>query len=160
MAAVVSDVSLSIACSGIGVGKPQIGFVKYNCVALTPGNLAAQITALAAVAAALSPLTNGVVASDALTIGVSISAGLPGGVAVRGDKWAITAQESTGDLNKFTYTIPAADTSGGHVIAGTRAADLTNADWAAYVTAFDAMAKSPAGNALSIISAQAIGRRR
>jgi len=158
MAAVVSDVTIGIACSGLAPGKPQIGRINFNCVAITPANLAAQQSALASLAAALNPLTMGIVINDSISVGLTLSSGLPGSAAVRGHKWVVTAQESTGDFNKYLYTIPAA-LEAAHVVSGTRVADMTLADWVAFSTAFSAIAKSPAGNALTVLGAELVGRR-
>lgn len=159
MAAVVSDLSINVACSGPAAGFTVPAKTTMNILAATPANLAAQNTKIAALEAAYEPLTLGVVRNTNLGIAVPVSSAAVTGTAPRGDKWAISAVEVSGDLNTFTYTIPAADDAGTHVITGTITADLGNADWIAFKNAFDAVAVSPAGIALSLKSAKLVGRR-
>jgi len=156
--AVVDDVIYSIACSGPAIGIYPIGKTGINCVAVTPSNLAATQTKIAALATALNALTLGVLINDNLTIGISIGTGGPTGTANRGSKWIVSAQETSGDLNKFTYTIPAGDPS--HAVAGTNSYDPTAAAWTNFITAFNAIAVSPAGTTLNFTGAKLGGRRR
>lgn len=55
-------------------------------------------------------------------------------------KWLVTYEANT-TKKKFRQELPTADPS--KVIAGTDKADMADADIAAYVTAFEAVAKSP-----------------
>ena len=156
--AVVDDVVFSISCSGPAVGLFTPAKTGINCQAVTAGTLAAIQTKIAALASAINSLTLGVLNSDSITISTQVSAGGPSGVANRSQKWIISAQESTGDLNKFTYTIPAGDPA--IAITGTNAYDPANGAWTAFKTAFEAVAESPSGSPLNFIGAKLGGRRR
>lgn len=155
--AVVDDVVFSYSCSGPGVGIFLPAKTGFNILPLTAGNIVASQAAVAAMAAALNNLTLGVLNTDNITVSTSVSAGGPSGVANRGQKWIITAQEVSGDLNKFTYTIPAGDDS--KALAGTNNYDPANADWIAFIAAFNGKFYSPAGTALNFVSAKLGGRR-
>lgn len=155
--AVVDDVIFSYSCSGPGPGVFLPAKTGFNIVAVTPSTLAAAQTKIAAMAAALNALTLGVLNDDNLTISVAVAAGGPSGVANRGQKWIISAQEVSGDLNKFTYTIPAGDPS--KALAGTNNYDPANSAWTDFITAFNGNFASPAGTALNFVSAKLGGRR-
>lgn len=58
----------------------------------------------------------------------------------------------------FTVAIPTADYSGTHLLANSADADLTDADIAAFVTAFEAMARSPYGGEVNVTRIEAGGR--
>lgn len=58
----------------------------------------------------------------------------------------------------FTVTIPTADFSGTHLLANQADADLTDADIAAFVTAFEAIARSPYGGNVNVVRIEAGGR--
>jgi hypothetical protein len=155
--AVVSDVVFSYSCSGPGAGIFLPAKTGLNVPAVTAGNLAATQTKIAAMAAALNALTLGVLNDDNITISVSVNAGGPSGVANRGQKWIVSAQEVSGDLNKFTYTIPAGDPS--KALSGTNNYDPANSAWTDFITAFNGNFTSPAGIALDFVSAKLGGRR-
>jgi hypothetical protein len=155
--AVVDDVVFSYSCSGPGAGIFLPAKTGFNIAPLTSANIVAQQAAVAAMAAALNDLTLGVLNSDNITVSVAVNAGGPSGVANRGSKWIVTAQEVSGDLNKFTYTIPAADPA--TAVAGTNNYDPADAAWIAFIAAFNGKFLSPAGTGLNFVSAKLGGRR-
>jgi hypothetical protein len=73
-------------------------------------------------------------------------------------KWLVTYEGSTSH-KKFTLTIPTADPTG-RLVAGTDLADLTNTDIAAWVTKFEAIAKSPDSDTegVNVLSIRLVGR--
>lgn len=157
MTAVTSKMTVTIATTGIGVGSEIPAKSQFEGAALTAGNLAAQTTLAQALSDAVQDLTNGIVRAWNFTIGTPQSSTALVATANRSEKWIVTGQETVGNLRKFTYTIPAADTN--KALAGTIDYDAANASWIAFVTAFEAYAKSPAGNALTFRGAKLGGRR-
>jgi hypothetical protein len=155
--AVVDDASFSYLCAGPGNGQFLPAKTGLNVLALTAGNIVATQASVAAMATALNDLTLGLLVKDAISIGINVNSGGPSVTSNRGSKWIITAQEVSGDLNKFTYTIPAADASA--ALAGTNTYDPANAKWIAFVAAFNGKFYSPAGVALNFVAAKLGGRR-
>jgi len=157
MAAVTSKLTITIATTGVGLGDEVPAKSQFEGTALTAGNLAAQTGLAQALSDAVQNLTEGIVRAWNFTINTpQSSAGLIA-TANRSQKWIITGQETVGNLRKFTYTIPAGDSS--KALAGTIDYDSANADWTAFISAFEAYAKSPAGNALTFRGAKLGGRR-
>lgn len=146
----------TIRCSG-NAPKGLLSKTKVSIVPLTAGNFAAQIAKVQALGAAEANLTLGVLAAESVQHDLSGSAAYPSTAANRGDKWIISASNPTG--RKFTYTIPALDNTANLQSDG-YTADLSSTAWAAYKTAFDAVAVDPAGNSLTLDSANTGGRRR
>lgn len=148
--------TFSVRCSG----NAPVGLLsktKISIVPLTAGNIASQVTKVQAVGTALSALTNGVLANESIQHDLSGSASYPTAIANRGEKWILSASNPT--ARKFTYTIPA-PVATGNVLADNYTADLTSTAWAAFKTAFEAVAVDPAGSALTLDSAKLGGRRR
>lgn len=154
--AAVDKFSVSIDCSGPGA-IPLLSKTDVNVIALTAANFNAQVAATTALEGAIEPLTDGVVKSTSLAILRFINSGYPSGVANRGSKWIVTAKNAAGRL--FTYTIPAAPGTG-ELNADNITANLSGTNWAAFVTAFNAVAVDPDGNALTVLRAKLGGRRR
>lgn len=72
-------------------------------------------------------------------------------------KWLVTYEANT-TKKRFRQELPTADPS--KTIAGTDKADLTDTDIAAYVTAFETVAKSPDDDTegVSVLDMQLVGR--
>ena len=157
MAAITSKMVVTIATTGVGLGQEVPAKSQFEGTALTAGNLAAQTSLAQALSDAIQNLTTGIVRAWNFTIGTPVSSTALTVTANRSEKWIVTGQETTGNLRKFTYTIPAGDTN--KALAGTIDYDAANADWIAFVSAFNAYAKSPAGNALTFRGAKLGGRR-
>lgn len=146
----------SVRCSG----NPPIGQLsktKINVPQLTAGNFAATITALTALHGAYGPLTLGVQAASSVDHALTKDATYPTTIANRGEKWILFASNAT--ARKFTYTIPAPVETGNTASDG-NTADLTSTAWAAFKTAFEAIAVDPFGGALTLDGARLGGRRR
>lgn len=75
-----------------------------------------------------------------------------------GNKWLVSyVDDVTG--KGYQLEIPGADTVNGDLRAGdTDAAVLTEPEWAAWIAAFEGFAKSPAGNAVSVVGARIVLR--
>lgn len=71
-------------------------------------------------------------------------------------KWRIVySDDVTG--SEYTFLIPAPDLTD-NLDGASDLALLTSTDWAAFKSAFEAVALSPAGNAASLVSASLVGR--
>lgn len=78
-----------------------------------------------------------------------------GATAVRELALLVTYQDDT-TSKKYHIAIPGPDTS--KLVAGTDNIDPADADWQAFVTAFEAGVLSEAGNAVSVLSGKLVGR--
>src|SRR6266478_4174743 len=156
MAGPTDAATISVRCSG-NAPAGLLAKTKVNIVALTATNFTAQVAAVNALSTAENALTTGVIANTGIEQTLGCSATYPTAIANRGQKWIITASNANG--RKFTYTIPAALETG-QVQSDNYTADLTTTEWAAFKTAFQAVAKDPAANALTLDSAKLGGRRR
>lgn len=153
--AAVDKFTVVVDCSGPG-SIPLLSKTDYNIAALTAANFDAQNTKANALESATEALTLGVVKSQSIAVQKFVNSGYPAGVANRGSKWIITATNAAGKL--FTYTIPAALTTG-NVNSDNSTANLASSAWAAYKTAFEAVATDPNGGALTLLRAKLGGRR-
>lgn len=153
--AAIDKFTITVDCSGPG-SIPLISKTDYSIVALTAANFDAKATATTALEQAYEDLTLGVVRAKSIAVSTSINTGYPAGVANRGSKWIVTAANAAGEV--YTHTIPAADSTG-NVNTDNLTADLSSTDWAAYVTAFEAVATDRFGGALTILRAKLGGRR-
>lgn len=138
-------------------GKPSSQ--KLNVVALTAGNFAAQMSALAAYATALEGVTQGNFIGYDLTIPFGHTETIPPEGTKRGDKIQVVGQETTDNLRTLVSTIPTALLdrsiwdSDDHYLA-------TASEWTSYETAYNALAVSPAGNALTFRDAILVTRTK
>lgn len=135
--------------------KSTLGF---NFTALTAGNFVAQNALVVDIGLAIADLTLCNFAGFRTTSAFdSTNPTAPTDpYAQRELKWLINYRDTTTG-NLYSMEIPGADLTG-NLLAGTDQADLASTDWAAFVTAFEAGAKSPVGNAVEVISAYVVGR--
>lgn len=131
---------------------------KVNSAVLNAGNIAAQITAFGNLITATNAIVLGSIAATKLhAVDTVYSAVLPTDVnAQRERKWLVRFQDDV-NLRIGGTTIPTADYTG-RLLPGTDLADLTDTDIAAFVTEFEAFAKSPDGNAVTVLQMVAVGR--
>lgn len=141
-----------------GQGGPAS--TRSSALKLTTANITGADVAIAAFAAAADLLSKAVVTRYAFDHGTDLSPTLPTAPQNKGRKWVVSMQETAGNMRFFTHTLPSADDSGGHVIAGTLNADLTNADWVTYATNANGLLTTPDGGAMTIKSATILTRRR
>lgn len=126
---------------------------------ITDTNYTASMTAVGALQTAFDDLTIGAVnqtevASKRVTEDPKI---LPANsYAQRELRWQVVYQDTV-TLSKHTFMIGCADTTD-NLVVNTDKADLSSTDWAAFKTAFEALATSPAGNAVVLLDASLIGR--
>jgi len=132
---------------------------SVNSTVLTAGNFAAQQTLAAALAAAVDDLTIGELTKQIAIVPVVDSPAIPTDpYAQRELKWLVRYQgDSSGKL--FSIEIAAPDITS-NVVPNTDVADITSTDWAAFVTAFEAYAKSPddVAETVTVIDARVVGR--
>ncbi len=147
MAILTNKTSWSVSCTPLASVLDSDGKFEINTVPLTAGNLAAQQALMDTLESKLEALTLGVVAQRSSAIVKEINTGLPAGVALRGAKWKLQLQENGGNNRQYVGTIPAALIAS-QLIAGTTQADFSTTEWTDFKTAFEALAKSPAGNPL------------
>jgi len=127
--------------------------------ALTAGNIADQTTDFTALRSAIQALTLGTPQSHSINQITQVSNALPTNPnAQREMKWLVTYSSGT---KNFQIEIGTADLGNDHLIPNSDMADLTNEDWQAFITAFEAFAVSPddGTSAVTVVSAQFVGRR-
>jgi len=130
-----------------------------NSTVLTAGNFTAQQALAAALAGAIDDLTIGELTKQIALVPVLDTPAIPTDpYAQRELKWLVRYQ---GDVSgkMFSIEIAAPDITG-NVVPNTDVADITSTDWAAFVTAFEAYAKSPddVAEAVTVIDARVVGR--
>jgi len=132
---------------------------SVNSTVLTAGNFAAQQTLAAALSAAVDDLTIGVLTKQIALVPVIDAPDIATDpYAQRELKWFVRYQgDSSGKL--FSIEIAAPDITG-NVVPNSDVADITSTDWAAFVTAFEAYAKSPddVAETVTVIDARVVGR--
>jgi len=123
------------------------------------GNLAAQQTAAAALAAAVDDLTIGNLSKQQMSLVILDSPGAATNIyAQRELKWLVTYQAVTS--GKIFQTEIAAPDLTGNVVTNSDVADLTSADWDAFVTAFVSYVRSPDDptDNVIVLGAKLVGR--
>lgn len=148
----------------------EIGTFGFQTGAITALNLPTVLTQFGALRGAVENIILGVVHKEHQYAWDSkLTNVLPGDVnAQRERKWLGIYEDSTatlgvgidnpGYLKKFTFEIPTADFSGDRLLPGKDEADLSEATMAAFVTAFQALAKSPYGGTPRVLQMFGVGR--
>jgi len=152
----IDEFVISVDCSGPG-GFPKVSKTRYNVLRTTAANFTAQVGLMHTLEQKYEPLTLGVVKITGLTYNVEVNSGYPASAANRGSKMIISSTDPNGKV--FTHTIPAFDESGTHLNADHNTLNTGDTDVAAYKTAFEAVALSPAGLALTLQRGVMGGRR-
>lgn len=123
------------------------------------GNLTAQETAAAALAAAVANLSIGVLSRQAYALLLIDAPGIATNpYAQRELKWLVQYQGNTsGKL--FSIEIAAPDVTD-NVVVNSDVADLGSTDWLAFISAFEAFAKSPDNGteAVTVVAGRLVGR--
>lgn len=148
------------------------GTFGFQTGPVTVATLPALLTQFGALRGATENITLGVVHKEwQYAFDTLLSNVLPGDVnAQRERKWLgvyedttqfldlVNAIENPGYLKKFTFEIPTADFSGGRLLPGKDEGNLANTEMAAFVTAFQTLAKSPYGGTPRVLSMTGVGR--
>lgn len=135
--------------------------VTYPIGDVTAGNLASVQTNIGAIASAQSALTLGSVEFaqthlDKVLVNGNAAATNP--FAQRELKWLITYQDVVTKRIHF-LTMGTAALTTGHLLGNTDKANLSNADWVAYKTAFEDLVFAPdTNNAVEMLDAEVVGR--
>lgn len=132
--------------------------VKGNMGAITALTIAAFLAQFGDLKTAQQALTLGTLVHDSWTGDSTVYSGaLPTDLnAQRERKWRVEFEDTT-NFTKGRYEIPIAKVTG-LLLPNTDQADLSAAAWAAWITAFEAMAKSPDGNGVNVLGATLVGR--
>lgn len=136
----------------------EVSRCKFHIVDLTAGNLVATQALLASLLTAIQDLVVGELQAEKVVLSNTKASGSPASSkqANRETKWLVTYEDST---THFVYRgeIPTADLS---LRAGNSSLlDLTAGVGLAFKTAFEAVVKSRAGNAVTVISVQDVSSR-
>lgn len=126
---------------------------------LNAGNFAAVGAQLQTLGTATNALSRGQPAKSTLIAQINTISGANATdpVAQRESKWLVTYRDTTTE-KLYTLEIPCADLTTDNLLGNTDQANLASTEWAAWVTAFEAVAKSEVGNAVEVVRAQHVGR--
>lgn len=126
---------------------------------ITAANIAAQLTEIQALGAAIADLSLGTLHKSATLQNDSVISNTPPSDvnAQRERKWLVTYRDDVTE-QLYQFEIPAANLTG-NLLPNSDEADLTSTDWAAFITAFEAVVLSPDGNAVTVESARHVGRK-
>jgi hypothetical protein len=136
--------------------------VRFQGVDLTAANFDAQVALRNTLLNAIGDITLGVEVKD------SIGQETPGslvpptdGNAQREKKWLVSYVDDGNPTRSLSIELPCADTSDETYFQGnTDFVDLTNADMAAFVAAFEAYMTAPyTGGSVTVIGMRFVGRR-
>jgi len=122
-------------------------------------NFDAQVTLADALITATNALTLGNLNNQFFTQGEWSLAAVPSDVlAQRENKWLVRYEDGTTG-KKYTVEIPTAELASGHLQTNSDEANLADAEWVAFIAAFEAYAVAPdTGNTVNFISARFVAR--
>ena len=131
----------------------QTAQVSFDTTAPIAGNLVAQEALHDALAAAFLDIILGGAVNNEVTLRNEFAGTKPStSVAQRNIQWVVTYRDTT-TTSEFHVKIPMADISDATLFAtGTNQWDPADADWIAFVAAFEAYVLSPAGNAVEVLN--------
>lgn len=148
----------------------EVGTFQVNTANITPGNLAAIQTGIANMMTALEPLVRGSEKQRSFPVVVRFAPPIPADVeAQREDKWDVTYIDVSEFLDvgetvpnpgfgkPYHVTIPTASRTD-NMQSGTDIVDITAGDWPAWITTFQAIAKSPTGGNVDVQQVKFVGR--
>lgn len=136
--------------------------MKVNVGAITALSIGGFLTDFGALRAAIEGITLGVVAQEAWVGDRTTLSNTPptDPEAQREKKWLVRYVGNTSG-KVFQLEIPTAELGGGHLLPMSDFADLTETDMAAFVTAFEDIARTPDSDTetVTVQSIQYVGRR-
>jgi len=152
----------------MAVGKYSVSYRDYSgetspfsvyTAEINAGNFAATGTALQTLGTATNNLSRGQPAKSTLIAQINTISGANATdpVAQREMKWLVTYRDTVTE-RLFTLEIPCADLTAANLAGNTDEANLASTEWAAWVTAFEAIAVSQDENAVEVVSARFVGR--
>ena len=133
--------------------------VRFDVATLTAANFDATITLINSLSTAiLGVQVENALQSKIVTAQNNLISRSPATdkAAQRESKWLLTLEDNT--LHSLSrHELPLADTQ--YVVANSDFMDLSTSPGSALKTAVEAVVKSPAGNAVSLVSVQFVGKR-
>lgn len=131
---------------------------KFNIGPITALTIAGFLTQFGDFKTAIQDLSLGTLIQDSWTGDVtSYSSAAPTDVnAQRERKWRVD-YEDTVNLGKHQFEIPVALVTG-QLVSNTDLANIETTEWVAFIAAFEALVKSPDGNAVNVLGARLVGR--
>jgi len=122
-------------------------------------NFDAQVTLADALITATNSLTLGNLNNQFLSQGEWGIGSIPSDVlAQRENKWLVKYEDATTG-KKYNVEVPTAELASGHLQTNSDEADLSDAEWVAFIAAFEAYAVAPdTGNPVNFISARFVAR--
>lgn len=127
---------------------------------VTAGTLPGLLTATGTLRTAIEGITLGVVESERLTVfDTQLENVPPANELAQVESAWLVQYEDTVNGKLFNLTIGTADIVG-RLLPASDEADLTNTEIADFVTAFEATARSPYGNAVNVTKITFVGRNR
>lgn len=147
--------------------------VGITTAAITAVSIAGALTQFGALRTAIEGITNGVVAAEALYVNRTKLSNTPPSdpTSQRENKWLVTYEDVTeffddpvnaipnaGFRGVFNIEIPTADLTNVDMVPNTDDALLTGTEMAAFISAFEALARSPYGGAVNVTRVQFVGR--
>lgn len=131
---------------------------KGNMGAITALTIAAFLAQFGDLKNAQQALSLGTLVHDSWTGDSTVYSGsLPTDLnAQRERKWRVEF-EDTSNFTKGRYEIPVAKVTG-LLLPNSDQANLSAAEWVAFIAAFEAMCKSPDGNGVNVLGATLVGR--
>lgn len=131
---------------------------EFNVGPITALTIAAFLTQFGALRTATQAIVLGNLTADRWTgDATKYNASLPTDVNAQRERKFLVNYQDTTTFAPYRIEIGTADLEG-RMIAGTDFVDLTNTEIAAWITAYEAVAKSPEGNGVNVLSIQAVGR--
>jgi len=122
-------------------------------------NFDAQVTLSDALITATNALTLGNLNNQYLSQGEWGIGSVPSDVnAQRENKWLVRYEDATTG-KKYSVEIPTTDLGNGHLLTNSDVANLADAEWVAFIAAFEAYAVAPdTGNAVNFLDARFVAR--
>lgn len=134
--------------------------VRLRVEEITTANIASQLTQVTALGAAIAALSIGTLHKASLIQDDSLISNTKptSPFAQRETKWLVIYRDTVTE-QLYSYEIPCADLSAANLSGNTDDANLSSSEWAAFITAFEAVVLSPDGNAVDVVSAKHVGRK-
>jgi hypothetical protein len=146
--------------------------MSFNTAAITGASLPGTLTQFGALRTAIQGIILGTVVEETLYVNRTRLDNVPASDpnAQRERKWLVIYEDNTqffdvaeaipnaGYKKLFNVEIGTANFGGGRLLANSDDADLTETSIAAFITAFEALAKSPYGGAANVVRIVGVGR--
>jgi len=115
-------------------------------------------TASAAITAAMDAISVGIRRRTDIVDPYAFSNGTPTSTIANRESKMLVSYEDTTNYKRYVLTVPMPNLTSMLILAGTDLFDMTDEPLAAFITAFEANAKSQDGNAVNVLSCKIVGR--